>query len=165
MSQQVAFVDSKLQKIQRRLLEIHSTCEQVVRLCEATDPKESQSVHQSDLLSLYKQNTQWLLCVLAAAVVQISRLTSAPKQDSESPSAQPAPLPLSPSPAQVEPVEEEAPRLQTQLEWYGKQVEALEKVVQEQLTTIDQLKNKQEKTLKLPTFDTSTLFSVPYHKK
>ena len=155
MSQQVAFVDSKLQKVQRRLLEVHATCEQV----------ESQSVRQSDLLSLYKQNTRWLLRVLAAAVAQIAGLLTTPKQDKESRSAQPSPPPLTSTPVQEEPLEEEAPRLQTQLECYEKQVEALQKVIQEQTTTIDELKNKQEKPLQLPTLDTSTLFSVRCREK
>ena len=165
MSQQVAFVDSKLQKVQRRLLEVHATCEQVVRLWRSPDAKESQSVRQSDLLSLYKQNTRWLLCVLAAAVAQIAGLLATPKQDKESRSAQPSPPPPTSTPVQEEPLEEEAPRLQTQLECYEKQVEALQKVIQEQTTTIDELKNKQEKTLQLPTIDTSTLFSVRCREK
>ena len=147
-SQQFSYVDSKLQKIQRRLLEVHSACEQVVRLHVHGHSKENQSKQQSELLGLYKQNTQWLFQLLIEAIsriVQLQTCSASPLPREEAPSKEPM-APAIPSPLQEKPIEEgEAPKLSERLDCYEKQIQALEKIIQQQTETIEQASSKEAK--------------------
>ena len=164
-SQQFSYVDSKLQKIQRRLLEVHSTCEQVVWTLFHGYLQENQSKQQAELLCLYKQNTQWLFKLLVEAIARIvylqSRSSSIPSEEA------PLPKPVSldiPSPQCEKPVEEDMPKLSEQLDCYEKQIQALEKIVQQQTETIEQLSTKETvegvETEKFRPHEATALFSV-----
>lgn len=145
-SQQFSYVDGKLQKIQRRLLEVHAACEQVVRLLVHGNLQENQSKQQSELLGLYKQNTLWLFQLLVEAIsriVQLQTCSAAPPRE-EAPSKEP-PAPAIPSPLQEKPIEEEAPRLSERLDCYEKQIQALEKIIQQQTEAIEQASSKEAK--------------------
>lgn len=145
-SQQFSYVDSKLQKIQRRLLEVHAACEQVVRLLVHGNLQENQSKQQSELLGLYKQNTFWLIQLLVEAIsriVQLQACSAAPPRE-EALSKEPL-APAIPSPLQEKPVEEEAPKLSERLDCYEKQIQALETIIQQQTEAIEQAASKEAK--------------------
>ena len=168
-SQQFSYVDGKLQKIQRRLLEVHAACEQVVRLLVHGNLQENQSKQQSELLGLYKQNTLWLLQLLVEAIsriVQLQTCSAAPPRE-EAPSKE-TPAPAIPSPLQEKPIEEEAPKLSERLDCYEKQIQALEKIIQQQTEAIEQASSKEakaevEKETEVQYPKAAALFSVVIH--
>ena len=148
-SQQFSYVDGKLQKIQRRLLEVHAACEQVVRLHVHGNLQENQSKQQSELLGLYRRNTLWLLQLLVEAIsriVQLQACSAAPPRE-EALSKEPL-APAIPSPLQEKPVEEEAPKLSERLDCYEKQIQALETIIQQQTEAIEQVEAGQAGAIK-----------------
>lgn len=164
-------MDSKLQKIQRRLLEVHSACEQVVEIYFLGDSQENQSKQQTELLSLYRRNTQWLFQLLAEAISRIVQLQSS----SPTPSREAEPLiesvmPAIPAPQQEKPVEEETPKLSERLDCYEKQILALEKIVQQQTEELEQAsgreaaagseEGKKEEREEVRPYEAADLFSV-----
>ena len=73
-----------------------------------------------------------------------------------------------PSPLQEKPVEEEAPKLSERLDCYEKQIQALEKIIQQQTEAIEQASSKEAKAgMEKETGDqhpeAAALFSVAIH--